>query len=382
MTPAPPASQQLRLLMTADAVGGVWTYALCLCHKLTRRGARVLLATMGPPPSVAQRRAAEAIEGLSLVTSDYRLEWMDEPWLDVDRASSWLLALEREFRPDVVHLNGYCHAALPFSAPAISVAHSCVLSWWRATLSEDAPEQYAEYRARVAAGLSRAARVVAPTRAMLDAVRRHYDARIEGCVIPNGIEQLGVPGIGKEPFVLAAGRVWDVAKNVALLDTVAASVPWPIKIAGDHRAPSGETAQFQHVELLGLQSPSEMSSLMARTSIFVHPARYEPFGLAPLEAACLGSALVLSDIPSLREVWGTAALYVHPDDAAGFSRAISRLCGDPEFLAVMASRARRHARRYSAAAMAAAYMNVYRELRDSAASSTESPLVGLEATTT
>ena len=43
---------------------------------------------------------------------------------------------------------------------------------------------------------------------------------------------------------------------------------------------------------------------MARASIYALPARYEPFGLSILEAALSGAALVLGDIPSLREVWG------------------------------------------------------------------------------
>ena len=118
----------LRVLMTGDAVGGVWSYALELARSLGPRDVEVCLATMGPLPSAEQRRDAAAIPNLHLVTSDYALEWMDEPWEDVDSAGGWLRVLEERIGADVVHLNGYAHAALPFRAPVVVVAHSCVCS--------------------------------------------------------------------------------------------------------------------------------------------------------------------------------------------------------------------------------------------------------------
>ena len=116
------------MMMTADAVGGVWTYAVELCRALAARGVRAALATMGPRPSAAQRDEARAIPGLTLFESDHALEWMDDPWAEVDAAGEWLLGVAREVRPDVVHLNGYAHAALPWPAPVLCVGHSCVLS--------------------------------------------------------------------------------------------------------------------------------------------------------------------------------------------------------------------------------------------------------------
>jgi glycosyltransferase involved in cell wall biosynthesis len=65
--------------------------------------------------------------------------------------------------------------------------------------------------------------------------------------------------------------------------------------------------------------------LLARASIYVHPARYEPFGLAILDAALAGCALVLGDIPSLRELWHDAAIFVPTEDAARLSRELTAL---------------------------------------------------------
>ena len=101
------------VLMTADAVGGVWNYSIELARGLANHGVRTTLATMGPPPTAAQREEARSISGLELHTSEYRLEWMPDAWRDVDEAGRWLLALAERARPDVVHLNSYSHASLP-----------------------------------------------------------------------------------------------------------------------------------------------------------------------------------------------------------------------------------------------------------------------------
>lgn len=103
----------MRVLLTADTVGGVWTYAVELAGELCRRGASVALAAMGGEPSSAQRAGLAALPRLRLFGSKFKLEWMDQPWEDVARAGEWLLEIARDFKPDVVHVNGYAHAALP-----------------------------------------------------------------------------------------------------------------------------------------------------------------------------------------------------------------------------------------------------------------------------
>ena len=180
----------MRVLMTADAVGGVWTYATTLAASLAPHGVEILLATMGPRPGAAQRaHVAASLPNVTFVESDYRLEWMADPWPDVERAGRWLLDLAAAYRPDIVHLNGYAHGALDWPAPVLVAGHSCVLSWWDAVKGEPAPAtDWAGYRTAVARGLRAVDAVVAPTRAMLDALHRHYGLPIErGRVIPNGI---------------------------------------------------------------------------------------------------------------------------------------------------------------------------------------------------
>ena len=364
---APPAGLR-RLLITADAVGGVWPYTLHLASALRRRGVEITIAVMGPPPSERQRAVAAQVA--TLACHGCRLEWMDDPWDDVEAAGKWLLDLEGSVRPDVVHLNGYCHASLPWRAPVLAVAHSCVCSWWRAVYGAEPPALFDRYRQEVSRGLIGARLVVAPTAAMLAALRREHGPIAEARVIPNGAPGLGMlattrPAHGevpKEPFVLAAGRLWDHAKNIQSLCDVAASVSWPVYVAGSDTDPDGRRAPAGYVRHLGHLDPVEMTGWFERAAIYALPARYEPFGLSVLDAAAAGCALVLGDIPSLRENWSGAAVFVPPDNRRALAGALRRLIEDDEERTRLGALARSRAARFDLDRMAEAYLAAYREV--------------------
>jgi glycosyltransferase involved in cell wall biosynthesis len=351
----------MRILMTADTVGGVWTYALELARAFADE-AEIALATMGEPLSPIHRDEVRALPNVTVFESSYRLEWMNSPWDDVARAGDWLLSLEDLFQPDVVHLNGYVHAALAWNAPTLVAGHSCVLSWWKGVKGENAPCRYDRYREEVQRGLHDASAVVTPTAAMLRALEQHYGRLAHGRVIPNGRTADAYAPSHKEPFILAAGRLWDEAKNIITLAAAAPRLDWEVFIAGDNGHPDGYRTAFENVRCLGKLNAYQLAEWMSRASIFALPARYEPFGLSPVEAALSGCALVLGDIPSQREVWGSAALYVPPNDADALARTINRLIHNQPLRAMMAGRARARARLYSPKRMAAQYLDVYQQL--------------------
>jgi glycogen synthase len=333
--------------MTADAVGGVWTHAIELSAALAERGVEVHLATMGRLPDDAQREAA-AHAGTELYASSYRLEWEDDPWEDVDRAGTWLLELEDEIAPDLLHLNGFAHGSLPWRAPKLVAGHSDVVSWWWAVHGGAPPERYDTYRSAVEAGLRAADVVVAPTAAMLSELERHYRFRGARRVVPNG-RALVVPIVDKQPFVLGIGRFWDEAKNITALQLVRGRSPWPVVLAGPGTS-------------LGRLADGEVQRLLARASIFAAPARYEPFGLAILEAAIAGCALVLGDLASLREVWGDAALFVPPDDHEALAAALRLVAREPELRRELAHRAKLRSSLYTSGRMADGYLASYRQV--------------------
>jgi glycogen synthase len=354
----------MKILMTADTVGGVWVYALGLAQALAAYGADVALATMGAPLTSEQWQAANRLPNLSIYESDFKLEWMEDPWDDVQRAGDWLLTLEQKLRPDLVHLNGYAHAALPWRAPVLVVGHSCVLSWWQGVHGCDAPPCWDEYHRQVQRGLQAADLVVAPTRAMLHALQQHYGPLPPSRVVYNGCAPSHIGAEEKQPLILTAGRLWDAAKNVAALEQVAPRLAWPVYVAGDEHHPDGGQVHWDNLRLLGRLSPEALAPWFAHASIYALPARYEPFGLSALEAALAGCALILGDIPSLREVWGDAALFVNPNDTLALEAALNLLIVDTQRRHDLATRASHRAQRYTQQRMAESYWRLYKELAD------------------
>ena len=173
-----------------------------------------------------------------------------------------------------------------------------------------------------------------------------------------------MPG-GKEPVILAAGRLWDAAKNIAALQAVAGRLPWPVCVAGPAVPPGADAlgaAPPPGVLWLGELSPDALAVHFSRASIYALPARYEPFGLSALEAGLSQCALVLGDIASLREVWGDAALYVPPEDHEALHATLIRLIEDPALLQQMGQKALARARQFTPQRMVDAYLSAYARL--------------------
>lgn len=302
-----------RLLVTTDAVGGVWRYSLDLADGFASRGVRTLLAVLGPAPSEAQRE--EALQaGVAVLETGLPLDWTARTGTELTDASVQLRALAVRWGASAVHLHAPALAGPEeWPIPLVVVAHSCVATWWQAVRGGALPEDFRWRAEATAAGLRVAAAVIAPTRAHADAVRRVYGP-MPIQVVHNGAKR---PSSDRQPSreraVLTAGRLWDEGKNAAALDRVAAALGTPIRGAGPFVGPNGAVISLGNLQLLGNLSPEEMARAYAGASVFASLARYEPFGLSVLEAALSGMRLVLSDIPSFRELWDGAATFV-PDE--------------------------------------------------------------------
>jgi glycogen synthase len=365
----------MKVLMTADPIGGVWTYALELARSLRAHDVEIVLATQGARPDSAQRSAVAALDNIVVEESAYRLEWMPEPWHDLRRGDDWLLDLEARHSPDVVHLNDLTRGALSWRAPKLVVGHSCVLSWWLAMRRVPAPATWARYRRVVARSLAGADIVIAPSAAMLAALRSHYGRGIRGHVIANGRAAARFPVLDKEPFVFGAGRIWDEGKNLASLGRAAAGIPWPVFIAGSARPPDGGgEADAGSACLVGQLDERALARWYGAATIYALPARYEPFGLSALEAALAGCVLVLGDIASLRGIWRDAALFVDPFDDAALVHALARLIDDAGLRRELMARSRIIALSHSARRMAERYLATYHRLAAKAGDEQEAAL--------
>lgn len=350
----------MRLMMTADTVGGVWQYALELAAALP--ATEMVLALLGPAPDAAQRDAAAAIPGLRLVETGLPLDWLCDRPGPVLEAGAALARLARETGAEVVQLNAPAlGAAGGFPAPVVAVNHGCLGTWWEAAGKGPVAPAVAWLPDLTGRGLAAAARVVAPSRAHAAATTRRYCLPVVPLAVHNGRTPLALPRA--EPFrgALTVGRLWDEVKDTPVLDAAAARLDAPFVAIGATRAPHGGSVAPRHLQALGPLPAAELARWLARRPVFVSAARFEPFGLAVLEAAQAGCPLVLSDIPTFRELWDGAAEFVPAGDAAGFAEAVTALLADRERFEAQARAARSRASRYSAAAMAAAMAAIYRD---------------------
>jgi glycogen(starch) synthase len=351
-----------RILMTTDTVGGVWTYTMDLARALGQEGVEIALASLGGHATVEQRHEARTIRTLELYESDYRLPWMDHPWEDVRHTRDWLLDLVTRVRPDVVHLNEPVYGSVPWPVPSLAMAHSCVLSWWQSVWNGPAPEEWNRYRREMTQGLQAADAVAAPSAWMLENLRRFYGVA-SGRVVPNGREPGEITPGNKAPLVFAAGRLWDPAKNLLALESVAERLPWPIYVAGEPRHPGRENGvSANHLHLLEQLPSRAVAAWLRKASIYAFPAKYEPFGLSVLEAALAGCALVLGDVPPLRELWDGAAVFVSPEDPQTLRLALEGMIEEPDLRQALAMRARKRALGFTPRRMAVAYLEVYSDL--------------------
>ena len=294
--------------------------------------------------------------------SDVPLEWMsanDTAWTE---GSEVLREEISRCRPDVLHSNQFCFGRLSGEVPVVVTAHSDVLSWAAQTLpggiaelERTAPAGWLQtYKELVGAGLRSASLVTAPTRWMAETAARLYPLEAIPMCVPNGLgDCLPHPAEGRELRAITAGRFWDRAKGLDILTELQPAMP--VLLAGN--AGAAEYDLPAACTLLGDVPHTELLRLFRASAVYLACSVYEPFGLAPLEAARAGCAIVARDIPSLQEVWGDAALYFK--SAKSLAELLESLASDPGRLRAAQCRARARAERYTAQSMAEGYFQVY-----------------------
>jgi glycogen synthase len=382
----------MHVLVTADTVGGVWTYARELVTGLVKCGVQVTLVSFGDIPASGQTDWMDGLAGLDYRPTAFRLEWMQDAPEDVEASSDYLLRVVGEVNPELLHLNQYCYGSLPIDIPRVVVAHSDVVSWWANVRGEAPPDTAWSrwYRNVVTRCVEGASAMVAPSRFMLEALVEHYGRPKRNAVVYNGRNpHLFSPHVGKDGYIMSVGRIWDGGKQTRLL--LERELHAPLYLVGPQEHPdpailsSANASRFQgsaaktsagkspanrgtdkdskRVHFLGTQSEGQLRRLYSRASMYAATSRYEPFGLAPLEAALSRCAIIANDIPSFREIWGDAACYFERDNAESLARTLDRLGADPIMEREYANRAYRRAiERYTSDRMVAEYIALYRAL--------------------
>lgn len=345
------------VLMTIDAVGGVWRYAMDLAKGLQQFGVTTVFAGLGPSPSSEQQREALALGPMTWL--DAPLDWMAAIEDELDIIPDLLRRLIDRHSPDLLHLNLPSQAAgLDVDLPVVVVSHSCVVTWFQSVRGIGVPDPWRWQFSRNRRGFDRADIVVAPSHSHAHALRTCYGPISHLKVVHNSSE-LPARSTPKGNFALAVGRWWDDGKNGAVLDQAAGLSRSKILMAGPVDGPSGQHFFVEHAAQLGEMPHQDIAALMAEAGIVVSPSLYEPFGLAALEGARSGAALVLADIATYRELWDGAALFVDPHDPAGFANAIDLLSHDEQLRKTKAWSAQNRSRDYSLDHQCRSLLSVY-----------------------
>lgn len=355
----------MRILMTTDMIGDVWTFTRELAVELLQRDCAVAIASFGPLPSTAQKQWIEEQsqrwhDRFDFFSSDAPLEWMPDNQRAYSAAAPALKSIVDAFRPEVLLSSQYCFGALPIGIPRIVVAHSDVLSWAKACRPQGLERSawLEQYRSLVTAGIRQADAVVAPTQWMLDALGAEFRLPSDTYVIPNGctLAPARVETLRKMQAV-TAGRLWDEAKNLKVLEQIDSSIP--ILVAGAVECESSRVERSPtKLHFQGNLEHAKLMQLFRRSMIYICTSIYEPFGVAPLEAALCGCIVLANDTPSLREVWGNHALFF--EDAESLSTLLAMLRENSRFRARARRRSMLRALHFTSQRMAGKYFDLLR----------------------
>src|ERR1039457_4373929 len=327
----------------------------------------------------------------------------------------------REFRTalqrlscDLVHIPNLFSVPRMLPCPYVMTVHDMLEHMSRAR------EQSGFWRSfhfqmtkRVLAGAARIFAVSNFTRNEIEKLFEIPSDRVE--VIYNAIDERFLHGHASEadrdliaqryqvtyPFLLYAGRISPHKNVVRMIEAFSAlktelekDQAFPdlkLIIIGDDLSGNPDlrrtvirSGMQNDVRFLGFVPVEVLRTFYDQAKIFVFPSLYEGFGLPPLEAMAHGTPVVTSNVSSLPEVVGNAAVLVHPENVFEIMRALHRVLLDQPLREKMKERSYRQAAKFSWEKSVHRIMDVYQEVLNpagNAESSGQSKARGSKTTT-
>jgi alpha-1,3-rhamnosyl/mannosyltransferase len=229
--------------------------------------------------------------------------------------------------------------------------------------------------------VQRSAALLAISQATADALCARFPAARGRTVVvhlgaaPVAVSELGAEQAAELPrpgFVLAVGTL-EPRKNLPRLVQAFQSLDGalqqahPLVVVGALGWETGETLAAlrslgTRARMLGFVSDEALAELYARCAAFCYPSLGEGFGLPVLEAMSAGAATITSNVSSLPEVGGDAAVYVDPYDTPSIAAGIERVLSDDALRAELRETGPRRAAEFSWERFAAGTLELLQSL--------------------
>jgi len=358
------SSPEIRLRIVIDARKlhdyGIGTYVRNLVRQLARQcGDESYGLVCRPADEAFVRALGPRFEPIVARAGHYSAtEQVVIPWL------------VQQARADVFHAPHYVLSPLT-RCPSVVTIHDCIHLRFPQYLPNRAAVEYAKWMMRSAA--HKAKRILTVSQASKDDITSYLDvpaAKVD--VIYNALDERLANAPTEEdiarvrerfllnaPFVLYAGNI-KPHKNVDRLIQAFAEVrargagDLKLLIIGDELSKYPNLRRLvhrhhlhPHVRFLGFVPDETLAALYRMAAVFVFPSLYEGFGLPPLEAMAAGAPVVTSNVSSLPEVVGDAALLIDPLNPIAIAEAILRVLTDAPLRADLIRRGHERVKAFS-----------------------------------
>lgn len=203
----------------------------------------------------------------------------------------------------------------------------------------------------------------------LAANRDLYYPRDRQSALARAVSKYGL----RPPYILYISRIEHPGKNhVRLIRAFARlkeseALPHQLVLAGSDWMRADEvhgaaemSGYADDIVFTGFVPTEDLPDLYCGADVFVFPSLYEGFGLPVLEAMCCGIPVACSNISSMPEVAGDAALLFDPYDEEAIEEALRELLTDPELRAYYAQRGLERSQRFTWSVTAARTLDVLR----------------------
>jgi len=354
---------------------GIGTYVRNLVHWLSRLEDRHTYVLLCRPGDADQLRAlGPRFEPLTEKAGNYSVrEQLSVP-----------LALARA-RVDLFHAPHYVVSPLT-RCPFVVTIHDCIHLRFPQYLPNQMAGHYARTMMRMSAHRSK--RILTVSQASKQDIVHYLGVPPEKVeVIYNALdERLATPPTEADmarvreryqlaaPFILYTGNIKPHKNIDRLIEAYAIMrrkgvVDAKLLIIGDDISKYPNLRRLihrhqlhPHVRFFGFVSDDMLAILYRLATVFVFPSLYEGFGLPPLEAMAGGAPVITSNVSSLPEVVGDAAVLIDPLDASALADAMARVIGDSALRAELVRRGHERVKAFSWERSVTRIRDVYDEL--------------------